>query len=280
MWVVWPFPAGVSTSHLALRAAAAARRSRGHRVRRVSFRDALGFVRPEPMSTKSARARAPLMRFLQRSPLRRCEPLRPADRLRRSDEEAANLFRRSVLAVLHDFDGFVRRRLCGLVASHYRPWGLSGCRPTADVAADTRPFPRTQTLRSFSLPAKWTPSPRHCWRVHRCSSPSRGWPAPVSRAGRNQNALQKPPPPQGFPRRKSVAQSTRCHVDQTRCSLGLDLDCGLSPVHPVGDGAETVVAHPPVRYAAEAGTSSPWTHRSESKGPTTRSTLVLSTPLL
>lgn len=52
MWVVGLSRAGVSTGHPALHAAAAARRLRGHRVLCLSFRDALGFVRPEPLSTR------------------------------------------------------------------------------------------------------------------------------------------------------------------------------------------------------------------------------------
>jgi hypothetical protein len=156
------------------RTAAAARRFRGHRVRRVFFRDILGSVRPEPMSTKSARARAPLMRFFQRPPLCRRKPLRPAARSEDLSKKLPTSPRGAVHAVSHDFDGFVRRRPCGLVASHYRLWGSPGFMPKNDVAAAHRHSSQAPTLRSVPLPTKWIPSPPHCWVVHRIPCPSRG----------------------------------------------------------------------------------------------------------
>lgn len=173
MWVVGLSLPVSPPAILHTRAAAAARRFRGHRVRRVSFRDILGSARPEPMSTRSARAQAPLMRFFQRLPLCRHQPPRPAGQIRRPGEEVANLFRGAVHAVSHDFDGFVRRRPRGLVASHYRLWGSPGFMPKNDVAAAHRHSPQAPTLRSFPLLTKWTPSPSHCWAVHRMPCPSR-----------------------------------------------------------------------------------------------------------
>jgi hypothetical protein len=175
MWVVGLSPLMSPSAIFRPRAAAAARRFRGHRVRHVSFRDTLGSVRPEPMSTRCARARAPLMRFFQRLPLCRHEPLRPADPIRRPGEEVADLSRGAVHAVSHDSDGFVRRRPRGLVASHYRLWGSPGFVPKNDVTAATRHSSQAPTLRSVPLLTKWTPSPTYCWVVHRMPCPSRGW---------------------------------------------------------------------------------------------------------
>jgi len=81
------------------------------------------------------------MRSFQRSPLRRTMSLRPADRSEDLLKRLPTSSRGAVHAVSHDFDGFVRRRQCGLVASHYRPWSSPGFRPTDDVSAASRPFP-------------------------------------------------------------------------------------------------------------------------------------------
>jgi hypothetical protein len=110
---------------------------------------------------------------------------------------------------------------------------LVACRPP------TSPPPpdishRRYTLRSFPLPTKWTPSPSHCWLVHRMPGPSRDWPSFVLRNCRSRPALRKAPPPQGFPDRKSVAHQPRCRVWFTRYSLGLFSDSGLSPIAPAG----------------------------------------------
>jgi hypothetical protein len=105
---------------------------------------------PNPLSAKNARARAPLMRFLQRSPLQRHKPLRPADRSEDLLRRLPTFSRGAVHAVSHDFDGFVRRRQCGLVASHYRPWGSPGCMPMSDVTAAARHFPQALYPSEFS----------------------------------------------------------------------------------------------------------------------------------
>lgn len=152
MWVVGLSLSASPPTISHTRAAAAARRSRGHRVLRVSFRDRLGSVRPEPMSTKNAQARAPLLRFLQRSPLHRCKPPRPAARSEDLLKRLPTSSRGAVLAVFHDFDGFVRRRQCGLVASHYRPWGSPGCMPSNDVSAAPRQFPQALYPPKLSPP--------------------------------------------------------------------------------------------------------------------------------
>jgi len=108
--------------------------------------------RPEPLNTKSARARAPLVRFFQRPPLRRCGLLRPALRSGDLMKRLPTSSRGAVLAVSHDLDGLFRRQPCGLVASHYRPWGSPGCVPTADVSADIRHFPQAHDPSELSPP--------------------------------------------------------------------------------------------------------------------------------
>lgn len=104
--------------------------------------------------------------------------------------------------------------------------------PTSDI-----PHGRL-TLRSFPLPTRWTPSPNHCWSVHRMSSPSRGWPSSVLRTGRNLHALRKSPPPQGFPDGESVAGPPRCRDGLPDAPLGFSPTPGfhlsLCPVTPCG----------------------------------------------
>jgi len=55
-------------------------------------------------------------------------------------------------------------------------------------------------------------------------------PLPSCRTSRSRSALEKSPPPQGFPRRKSVAHTPRCRGVQARCSLGLSSTLGFHPV--------------------------------------------------
>jgi len=224
----WPFPVGVATDHPApsccCRNTPLSRSPSPsgllQRLTRLCAARTMGVC-------FNAEARAPLMRFLQRPPLHRRQPFASCCPLRRAGEEVANLLRSAVLAVSHDRDGFVRRRPCGLVASHCRPWGSPGFLPTIDCRrCPTFPSGRL-TLRSLPLPTRGTPSPRPCRRVHRMSRPSRGWPSFVLRTGRNLHALRKSPPPQGFPDRESVAEPPRCRDGLPVAPLGFSPTPGL-----------------------------------------------------
>jgi hypothetical protein len=131
-------------------------------------------------------ARAPLIRFLQRPPLHRRQPFASRCQLRRTGDEAANLTTRCRPCRFSRL-----RRVCPQTT-------LWACCIPLPIMGFTR-FPAESrrcrrhptfltgaiTLRSFPLLAEWTPSPTHCWVVHRMSCPSRGWPSFFPRTGRN-----------------------------------------------------------------------------------------------
>jgi hypothetical protein len=94
------------------------------------------------------------MRSFQRSPLCRHVPLRPADRSEDLLKRLPTSSRGAARAVSHDFDGFVRRRQCGLVASHYRLWSSPGFLPRNDVSAAARQSPQTLYPSECSPPGK------------------------------------------------------------------------------------------------------------------------------
>lgn len=170
----WPFPADVATSHLSpSRCCRSTPLSRSPSPSRLLQRhsELCAARTDEHLKCSSSGSShevlskiAPLSTPVTAS---RCQ-------IRRPGEEAANLFRGAVHAVSHDFDGFVRRRPCGLVASHYRLWGSPGFALTNDDTAAPQHSSQAPTLRSFPLLTKWTPSPNHCWPVHRMPGPSRG----------------------------------------------------------------------------------------------------------
>jgi hypothetical protein len=161
---------------------------------------------------------------LQRPPLHRYQPLASCFQLRRAGEKAANLLRSAVHAVSHDFNGFVRRRPCELVASHNRTWGSPGFMPTSDVAAA---YP---TLLTGAIPFEVFPSRQGGSRHQAIAGLFTEDPSPlvigfssVLHTGRNQSALRKNALTSGFPCRQSVAHQSRCHVWFARYSLGLHL---------------------------------------------------------
>jgi hypothetical protein len=161
---------------------------------------------PNRLSTLCARVRAPLMRFLQRPPLRRRRPLRPAARSEDLVEKLPTSPAVPSMPFLTTSTGSSADDLVGLLhpTTDHGVHPVS-CRPSTFPPSSDTPHGRL-TLRSFPLPTRWTPSPGHCWSVHRVSCPSRGWPSSVLRSGRNQVALRKSPPPQGCPSRESVAR--------------------------------------------------------------------------
>jgi hypothetical protein len=148
-------------------------------------------------------------------------PLRPADRPEDLLKRSPISSRGAVHAVSHDFDGFVRRRQCGLVASHYRPWGSPGFGPINDVSAAARPFPQALYPSEVFPPGE----------VGVVTVPLLGrspnalplsWLALfVLQHDRNRVVLRKKPPPQGCPSQESVARQPCCHCWSARSSLGL-----------------------------------------------------------
>lgn len=173
--------------------------------------------------------------------------------------------RGSVLAVSHDFDGFVRRRPCGLVASHYRPWGLPGFRPTADVTADTRPSSRTTDPSKLFPPDEGGPVTTPllvCLPDH----PPLSWLAlfpsvdPAEAGSMTWKRLHL----RGFPAGNPLLPHACCSAGRARCSLGLLLDLGLSPVRSAGDGHEPWLT--PTLFGARLSPAPPVrsTRRSES----------------
>lgn len=178
------------------------------------------------------------MRFLQRPPLHRHRPPASRFQIRRPGEEVANLLRGAVRAVSHDFDGFVRRRLCGLVASHYRPWGSPGFVPTDDVTA------AHPTLLTGAVPFEAFPFWRSGHRHRAIAGAFTGCPAPlVVGPLSSRESTEAVPPSESRPHLRGVlARSplrlTRCcHHACARCSLGLLSDSRLSPVELIGDDA-------------------------------------------
>jgi hypothetical protein len=95
--------------------------------------------------------RAPSTGFLQRTPLRRLPRRCPLTRNRGSGRpEGATPPTRSAFVVSHHPDGFLHRRLRGLVASRCRPWG------SPDFRLSERP--RARVSSGFGVPAGVPPS--------------------------------------------------------------------------------------------------------------------------
>lgn len=188
--------------------------------------------------------------------------------------------RGAVLAVSHDFDGFVRRRPRGLVASHYRPWGLPGFRPTADVTADTRPSSRTTD------PSELFPPDEGATRHHAIAgvftespAPLVVGPLPVRRSSRSRSDDLEAPPPQGFPRRESVAPPGIAALGEPDAPLGLTSTSGSHPSVPLATSTSRGSSSPcSVRgcrrhlQSQAPAEANPWK-------PATRSLLVLPVPL-
>lgn len=188
--------------------------------------------------------------------------------------------RGAVLAVSHDFDGFVRRRPCGLVASHYRPWGLPGFEPTADVTADTRPSSRTTD------PSELFPPDEGESRHHTIAGVFTGTPAPLAvgalpvlRSDRNRTDDLEVPPPQGFPRRESVAPPTHCSAGQPDAPLGFSSTSGSHPSVPLATSMSLGSSSPCSVRGCRRHLQSGAPAEANPPKPATRSLLVLSPSL-
>jgi len=111
------------------------------------------------------------------------------------------------------------------------------CRRCPDISH------RRCTLRSFPLLTRWTPSPSHCWLVHRMSCPSRGWPSSVLHDRPKSIRSPEVAPTSGvFPARSPL--------------LARRVAATGSPVAPLGF-APTLGFHPPNLLAARTGRSHP-----------------------
>jgi len=187
--------------------------------------------------------------------------------------------RGAVLVVSHDSNGFVRRRPCGLVASHCRPWGSPGFLPSADVAADIRHSSRAPDPSKLSPPHQVdtvtepllvrSPNVQPLSRLALFRPAHRPKPARSSKVA----------PTSGVSRWRIRCRATALPRWSARCSLGLLSDSRLSPVVLLGD---TVWPKPlVVLFGArpKPGTSRRWTCRSTSTVPT-RPSLPSLSPLL
>ena len=162
----------------------------------------------------------------QRTPLRRYVPLASGPGLPLSRDAdprcmAARPHTPSVLVVLPDFDGLLRKWPRRFVAPYNRPWGSSRFRHNLPHTAllrrlVPRAFPRLayHTLRSVSLCNSLHVSPQ--------SLPSCRCLPPLFPAGAH-------PTTRLFSITKSVTPSRRCHRYVVRCSLGLCSPSRFSP---------------------------------------------------
>lgn len=112
---------------------------------------------------------------------------------------------------------------------------------------------RRHTLRSLPLLTKWTPSPNHCWLVHRMSSPSRGWPSSVLHDQRKADPLSRSRPHlRGFPAKSPLLAGRVATTGSPDAPLGFAPTLGFHP--PLLLAARTGRSHShPVRVPTEIG---------------------------
>jgi hypothetical protein len=147
-----------------------------------------------------------------------------------------------------------------------------GVRLVACRKATLPPLPdsshRRCTLRSLPLLTRWTPSPRHCWPVHRMSGPSRGWPSSVlQRRPKPVPLFKSRPHLRGFPARSPLLASRVATTGPPVAPLGFSPTLGSHPRprwrHETAEAVRTLFESRP-----KPGPSRPRTRRSEPTRPT------------
>jgi len=188
--------------------------------------------------------------------------------------------RGAVLAVFHDYDGFVRIRPCGLVASHCRSWGSPGFLQKADVAADI-PHSSRAPLPFEAFPS-WPSGHRHqpiAGLFTECPAPLVVGPLSFRAPAETCTLSKSRPHLRGVPSKSPLQGPSRCRVGLPDAPLGfLQLQaftCRCGRRNWSAEAATFLFGARP-----KPGPSRRCTRRSESTVPTTSSLPILSTMLL